>query len=352
MFWESKYKPKNLDDLDYNKDITDKLFKLSKHDNFPHMIFCGPSGAGKKTRIMAFLREFYGGSVDHIKIDRRNFKTRSNKPIELRTLQSNHHIEINPSDVGIYDEIVVQVIIKEIAQYRSLDDKFKVVLITEADKLSHKAQHGLRATIEKYSEYCKIIMSVESISKIIDPILSRCSVIRVPSPTKSEVCAIVDSIAKQENVEIPPQLIVNITNKTDRNLRRAVLILEALSKIAGTKEDDGTITLNDSIEVPEPDWEKYIDDLAFIIIKRPEPKTLLEARKKIYELLSNCIPTTIIFKRLCYIFIIDARKNDDLKRSIIYWCAHYEALSTKGQKSIYFLEAFISKIMVLFLKDR
>ena len=76
----------------------------------------------------------------------------------MRTLQSNHHIEINPSDVGIYDEIVVQEIIKEIAQYRSLDDKFKVVLITEADKLSHKAQHGLRATIEKYSEYCKIIV--------------------------------------------------------------------------------------------------------------------------------------------------------------------------------------------------
>ena len=91
---------------------------------------------------MAFLREFYGSSVDHIKIDRRNFKTRSNKPIELRTLQSNHHIEINPSDVGIYDEIVVQEIIKEIAQYRSLNDQFKVVLITEADKLSHKAQHG------------------------------------------------------------------------------------------------------------------------------------------------------------------------------------------------------------------
>jgi replication factor C subunit 3/5 len=350
MFLESKYKPINLDDLDYNQDITDKLYKLSKHDNFPHMIFCGPSGAGKKTRIMAFLREFYGKSIDHIKIDRRNFKTRSNKPIELRTLQSNHHIEINPSDVGIYDEIVVQEIIKEIAQYRSLEDKFKVVLITEADKLSHKAQHGLRATIEKYSEYCKIIMSVESISKIIDPILSRCSVIRVPSPTKSEVCAILSNVAEKENIEMDTQLIVNIANKTDRNLRRAVLILEALVKISTiNSEPDSKIVLHESMPIPEPDWEKYIDDLAFIIITKPEPKTLLEARKKIYELLSNCIPTTIVFKRLCYLFIIDANDKDDLKRSIIYWCAHYEALSTKGQKSIYFLEAFISKIMVLFI---
>ena len=35
MFWVSKYQPKNLGQLDHNPDITDKLFKLSKHDNFP-----------------------------------------------------------------------------------------------------------------------------------------------------------------------------------------------------------------------------------------------------------------------------------------------------------------------------
>ena len=213
-------------------------------------------------------------------------------------------------------------------------------------------------------------MVVESISKIIDPILSRCSVIRVPSPTKSEVCVILNDVAKQENLELSTQLMVNIVNKTDRNLRRSILTLEALAKIAtlnNTEEQtvQSVIKLHDSMPVPEPDWEKYIDDLAYLVVKKPEPKTLLEARKKIYELLSNCIPTTIIFKKLCYLFIIDANDtkslissnsenygNDDLKRSIIYWCAHYEAASIKGQKSIYFLEAFIAKIMVLFIEQK
>ena len=41
--------------------------------------------------------------------------------MEITTVASNYHIEVNPSDVGIYDYVVVQEIIKEIAQYKQLD---------------------------------------------------------------------------------------------------------------------------------------------------------------------------------------------------------------------------------------
>lgn len=37
------------------------------------------------------------------------------------TISSNYHIEVNPSDVGIYDRVVVMDLIKNTAQTHQLD---------------------------------------------------------------------------------------------------------------------------------------------------------------------------------------------------------------------------------------
>jgi len=41
--------------------------------------------------------------------------------VELTTVSSNHHVELNPSDAGFQDRYVVQEIIKEMAKNRPLD---------------------------------------------------------------------------------------------------------------------------------------------------------------------------------------------------------------------------------------
>lgn len=48
-------------------------------------------------------------------------QTPSNKKIEVMTVASNYHIEVNPNDAGIYDRIVIQEMIKNIAQAQQLD---------------------------------------------------------------------------------------------------------------------------------------------------------------------------------------------------------------------------------------
>jgi hypothetical protein len=52
-------------------------------------------------------------------------QTPSGKAIEVNTVASSFHIEINPGDAGIHDRYVVQEVIKEIAQYNPLDKSFK-----------------------------------------------------------------------------------------------------------------------------------------------------------------------------------------------------------------------------------
>ena len=54
--------------------------------NMPHMLVYGPSGAGKKTRVMALLKGIFGNSVHKLKIDQRSFKTPSKASVDVGAL--------------------------------------------------------------------------------------------------------------------------------------------------------------------------------------------------------------------------------------------------------------------------
>ena len=114
MLWVDKYRPKNLKELTYHKKLSIMLEKMVSAGNFPHLLFYGPSGGGKKTRILSLLTLVFGKNVNKIRTEHKSFKVNS-KTIEITTLGSNYHIEMNPCDAGIYDRVVVQDIIKEIA---------------------------------------------------------------------------------------------------------------------------------------------------------------------------------------------------------------------------------------------
>ncbi len=89
----------------------------------PHVLFYGPSGAGKKTLVLALLREIYGPGVERIKVEAKTWKIEAGSrkiDVELTCLSSNYHVEMNPSDVGSKDRYVVQEVIKEMAKARPI----------------------------------------------------------------------------------------------------------------------------------------------------------------------------------------------------------------------------------------
>lgn len=131
---------------------------------------------------------------------------------------SSLHILCPHSDAGNQDRVVIQELIKTVAQsqqiqsstqrefkgrqFRPLQEQLlhltvnlihschsllSVVLLTEVDRLTKDAQHALRRTMEKYMATCRLILCSTSTSKVIGPIRSRCLAIRVPLPSTEEV---------------------------------------------------------------------------------------------------------------------------------------------------------------------
>jgi replication-associated recombination protein RarA len=67
MLWVDKHRPLSLDKMDYAKEQAQQLTRLAGSGDMPHLLFYGPSGAGKKTRVMALLRAMFGSSVEKVR---------------------------------------------------------------------------------------------------------------------------------------------------------------------------------------------------------------------------------------------------------------------------------------------
>jgi replication factor C subunit 3/5 len=221
MLWLDKYRPHSLGDMKFHTTLNQQLLQLAspeKVQSLPHLLFYGPSGAGKKARVSALLRAVYGPGADKVKVDMRNFKISGGKVVdqgaaadgvELAILSSSFHVEMSPSDVGPFkDRLVTQAVVKEMAQSNMPTGAvtFKIVVLNDVDELSRDAQAALRRTMEKYSSTCRFILVSQNPCRVIDPLRSRCIALRVPAPSVPEVQVVLQGVASAEHVELPAAL--------------------------------------------------------------------------------------------------------------------------------------------------
>ncbi|XP_015115822.1 replication factor C subunit 3 [Diachasma alloeum] len=342
--WVDKHRPTSLSKLDYHTEQAEHLKNMVQKGDFPHLLVHGPPGAGKKTRIMAIIRELYGSGVERLRMEPMQFETPSKKKLEIMTISSNYHIEVNPSDVGIYDRIVIMDLVKTTAQTHQIDingqREFKVVLLTSVDQLTKDAQHALRRTMEKYVSTCRLILCANSTSRVLPAIRSRCLAVRVPAPTIPEIKSILQLVAKKEGLNLPEGLAENVASASERNLRRAILMLEACKVEQYPFTNDQKIT--------EPDWQVFLRKTATMMVAEQTPRKLLDIRGRLYELLTHAIPSDLIFKGL----LQECIKNCDLplKSEIVAAAAEFEHRMHHGSKPIFHLEAFVARFMAVYKK--
>lgn len=177
--WVEKYRPLYLSDVVGN-DNTIKALKRIAHDgNLPNLIISGLPGIGKTTSILALARELF-----------------NNDP----KLMKEAVLELNASDDRGID--IVRNLIKSFAQKKVIlpYNRHKIIILDEADSITSGAQQALRRTMEIYSNSTRFVFSCNQSNKIIEPLQSRCSILRFNRLNDEDLLKTLKKILDAENI--------------------------------------------------------------------------------------------------------------------------------------------------------
>src|SRR3989344_3880779 len=205
--WTEKYRPSTFDEVVGQQEIIKRVKSLVQSLNIPHLLFAGPAGIGKSTLALIIVKDLFGS------------KWKEN------------YLELNASDErGI--EVVRQKV-KDFSRTKAIESMpFKVIFLDEADALTKEAQQALRRTMENYSNTCRFIMSCNYSSRIIDPIQSRCVILRFRLLEKKDIREVMKRIAKKENLNLTDDALEALYDGSEGDCRRAINLLQTTASIS------------------------------------------------------------------------------------------------------------------------
>ncbi|CAN3373324.1 replication factor C subunit 2 [Diutina rugosa] len=226
--WVEKYRPKNLDAVSSQDHAVDVLKKTIQSGNLPHMLFYGPPGTGKTSTILALAKQLYGPSL---------YKSRV---LELNA-SDERGISIVRQKIKNFARLAVSNPTKEdLEKYPC--PPFKIIILDEADSMTNEAQSALRRTIEKYANVTRFCLICNYVTRIIDPLASRCAKFRFRSLADDNAISRLKFIADEENVPLSgPDVLSELLKISGGDLRKAITYLQSGTKLI-SMGNNGTLT--------------------------------------------------------------------------------------------------------------
>ncbi|KAI0034164.1 P-loop containing nucleoside triphosphate hydrolase protein [Vararia minispora EC-137] len=201
--WVEKYRPKLLDDIVGNSDTIDRLKVIAQSGNVPHLIISGMPGIGKTTSIHCLAHQLLGDAY------------------------KDAVLELNASDERGVD--VVRNKIKGFAQKKVTlpPGRHKIVILDEADSMTAGAQQALRRTMEIYSNTTRFCLACNMSNKIIEPIQSRCAILRYAKLRDEEVLKRLLEICEEEKVQYNDDGLTALIFTAEGDMRQAINNLQS-----------------------------------------------------------------------------------------------------------------------------
>ena len=344
-FLLEKYKPRTIHDFLFNTHILEQLLHIASYDDIPHIIISGPPGGGKKTLVNFFLEAIYDSDVNRVSKCIYSVSGSSTKK-DVEILQSNYHIIIEPTNTN-HDKYILQEIIKQYAMHKSFSffktqRNFKTIVILNIENLANNSQAALRRTMELYAKSCRFIMVCNNLSKIFDPLKSRCRIFCVPLATQSNIYDIITHISMMENILLSNVEKMAIINDSQGKLKKAIWMLDAIKY-----DVDPHIVLD----------EMFVDVVDMIlhtlaVTSKDIIKTVFEqVRANIYLILITNIDGSTIFTTILD-GLMDRIEDDFICIEIIQIVSNAEYALIHGRRDITHIDTFVAQIMQVCIRNK
>ena len=203
-----KYRSKTLDEYVGNEQLKQIVEKYINNNDLQNLLLYGTPGTGKTTLAKLIVNNF---DCDYL--------------------------YINASDERGIDTIRDKV--QGFASSASFKP-IKIIILDEADFLTIQAQASLRNIIETFSRTTRFILTCNYLERIIDPLQSRCQVLKITPPSKKEVAKHIVNILEKENINYELEDLVLIVNKHYPDVRK-ILNTCQVNTVDNTLKVDKTV---------------------------------------------------------------------------------------------------------------
>jgi replication factor C small subunit len=308
--WVEKYRPTKLSEIINQTEIIGSLEALIKDPtDMPHLLFSGSAGVGKTTTALCLSRQILGEYAKDCTLD------------------------LNASDergIGMVREKV-----KKFSRFAGMVDvPFKIIILDEADEMTSDAQTALRRIIEDAAKICRFILIANNVSKIIEPIQSRCAAFKFTSVSEEGIIARLEEIAKKEKVKTDKNGLKAIYEYTEGDLRHAINLMQATASLGGITDKNVKVStgLTKTSDVDE-------------ILKIALSGKVVEAREKMIELIKVYGMSESDF--LKYLNSAVFKSKHDKLSDILQVIAKYDYRILVGANSEIQLSAMLAEIAKL-----
>jgi replication factor C subunit 2/4 len=211
------------------------------------MLFYGPPGTGKTSTILALAKELYGPELIKTRVLELNASDERGISIVREKVKNFARMQLsNPSPAYA-------------KQYPC--PPYKIIILDEADSMTQDAQSALRRTMETYSKITRFCLICNYVTRIIDPLASRCSKFRFKSLDQGNAKKRLEEIAEMEGVRCEDGAVDALIQCSEGDLRKAITFLQSAARLVGAvgKQDQKQNDDDDEERVEEEDEEDAMD---------------------------------------------------------------------------------------------